>query len=543
MASIDVLIVGAGPSGLFMALFLKKLGVPFRIIDKNTSFSGKSKALAIQSRSLEIFAQLDILDSFLQKGKKLKGATFFQGKKKLGHVCFEKIHSPYPFPLALEQNETENILREKLSSLGVLLETGVELIGLHQEDDKVHLTLKKGEKEESLQALWVIGCDGAHSFIRKSLSLSFKGKLFKDLFSLTDIYMKGPLSEEDLSLFLEPKGVMAVFPLPEKQKFRLIFQMEKYRNFLKNTSSLEHGIISSKELPNPTLKEAETMLQSYVKEKIELFNPVWMAHFHINSRLTTSYQENRVFLVGDAAHIHSPVGGQGMNTGFQDAFNLAWKLSYVIQKKSAFSLLNSYQKERESVGKTLLKATEKASFMATLHALWFICLRNFILSFLLKKEAFQKKITKAISQTGIRYPKGTFLFESGRFPSSIKLGERAPDILFYQGEEKTSLFALQKKSLSYCLLLFFLREKSEKIENPWLEKAVAKLPIKVFWISTQKQTKDSFLYDLSGKAHQLYVGEKEGIYLIRPDGHISFRTTSLPLHCLQEHLQKLFLFV
>ncbi len=537
MANTEVMIIGAGPSGLMMALTLQKEGIPFRIIEKKSSFSDQSKALAIQARSLEILERLEVIDPFLKKGKKLENAFFFHNKNTLGHVDFRKMQSPYPFPLCLEQSETENILREKLASLRVSIETETELVSIKPQKEKVDLVLQKKNEIEQATASWVVGCDGCHSLVRKSLSLSFKGKLFKDVFSLADLYIKGDIAESSLSIFLEPSGVMAIFPLPEKNKFRLIFQMEKYRNFLRKNASLEHGVLSSKDIPSPTMEEAQNMLSSYVNGKIELYNPVWLANFHINSRLTTKYQVDSLFLVGDAAHIHSPVGGQGMNTGFQDAFNLAWKLSYVIKKKSPPSLLKTYQKERGSVGKTLLAATERASFMATLHASWAVFLRNSLLSFLLKKDTVTKKIASAISQTAIQYPKSTFCYEKGSFSTCFSLGQRAPDFPFYRGEKEETFFSLQRKCSS--ILLFFLQDK-EKTEEPWLENACKELPLSFLWISSKKQ--QGVLFDPEKKAHNLYSPEKEAIYFIKPDGHVGFRVSSIDLLSVKEYLQKVFLF-
>lgn len=503
----DVLIVGAGPSGLMMAAELAAWNVSFRIIDKASSHTDKSKALVIQPRTLEIFDHMGIVDPFLESGMRLKAANPFSQKKQIAHISFELLDSPFNFILSLEQSKTEKLLSKHLQSLGVVIEREKELIGFEQKDEQVSATIRdnKTNQEEKSSFSYMIACDGAHSFIRKELDLSFIGKTFSDVFSLADIHLEWDLPHDELFFFLEPKGVMAAFPLPEENRYRLIFQLPRCRQALKKIAGT-HQLLDSKEIPDPTIEETQNILTEYVGRGATLRKPEWMANFHINSRITKNYRKGRIFLVGDAAHIHSPVGGQGMNTGFQDAFNLGWKLSCEIESSARSTLLDTYETERQSVGKTLLKATERATFAATLHNPIAIFLRNKIASFLLRQEKFQKKLIQAISQLGIRYPKSAIV--------SKEAGMRAPNALVIHNGKETDLFSLWRGTRGYKLLLFEIppqrfNQFTVKVEH-------------ILYIETIHREIEGAIavIDPTGDACNAYGIKKKGVCLIRPDLYI-----------------------
>ena len=447
MSQLEALIIGAGPSGLMMGARLAAQNVRCRVIEKASAPTNKSKAIVIQPRTLEIFDNIGIVDRFLENGLSIKAANQMSQKKLLARVSFEKLDSPFNFPLCLEQSKTEAFLSDHLNSLGVIVEREKEIIHFEQNEGHVIATIKnlRSGEEERVIADWLIGCDGAHSFVRKGLGLSFKGKVFSDIFSLADLHLHWDFPHDELFIFLESKGIMGVFPLPEKDRYRLIFQLPRCRNALKKQSS-EEALINTQAIPDPTVEEAQQIINEYVGKNIVVKDPKWLINFHINSRLISHYGQGRVFLVGDAAHIHSPVGGQGMNTGLQDAFNLAWKLASVIHSKSHYSLLNTYEKERQSVGKKLLKATERASRIVTLHNTFLLFLRNTIIRTLIKQKSILKRVTIAISQLGIRYPKSEIVSARG--------GMRAPNAHIEHNQQRTDLFSLWRGTNGYKVLLF-----------------------------------------------------------------------------------------
>jgi 2-polyprenyl-6-methoxyphenol hydroxylase-like FAD-dependent oxidoreductase len=471
MQEVDVLVVGAGPTGLMMAAEILRHGLTCRLIDQDPlpPHGDQSRALAIQARTLEIFSHLGMVEAFLEQGLKVIAANPISQGRPLSRVTFDALESPYQFVLSLEQAKTERILEEYVHSQGGRVERGVEFVSLTQDANGVDVVLKNGR----IRASFVIGCDGAHSAVRKELDLPFLGKAFVDVFSLADLHVHWPYPHNELFVFLNAKGLLAAIPMSEKNRYRLVFQR--------------------KEAPTeePTLQEVERLLRGYAGAEVSVRDPVWMANFHIHSRMVNAYQKGRVFLAGDAAHIHSPVGGQGMNTGLQDAFNLAWKIALVHQGEAPFELLSSYDLERRAVGKRLLKATSLASSFATMSHPILIWLRNRLVSLLLKAPWMRAYLTKIISQTAIRYSQSTIVVERAWFKNGPKAGERAPEVplihLLGQGP----------------FLLLFCGKK--EIDLPHACE----------------------LSDLGAVAHRAYGVKKTATYLIRPDFYIGYRSRGL----------------
>lgn len=465
MDKIDVLIVGAGPTGLTLAAECNRYNLSFRIIDCNKEPSNISKAAAIQARTLEVFQNIGIHERFLQAGAPITGANIYSAHKKRGHLNFTTIPSPFSLVLGLEQNKTEDILIKYLAETGCKVERNTTLLSYEEKDGVIFCTTNKG----IITTKYLVGCDGAHSVVRKSMGCTFQGKQFSDIFSLADIEMEWNLPDNEIHTFLEKKGTLALFPLSEKNRFRAVFLLDRLRGLLKSTNEIEHGIIQDKEIKDPTLEELQALLSSFIKEKATAKNPRWMANFHINSRLSNTYQKNNIFLCGDAAHIHSPVGGQGMNTGIQDAFNLGWKLAYTCKGiTDNYQLLSSYQQERHTLGKKLLAATERASLMVTMNNSFLKVMRKYIISFLLSFKSIQNKIVAAISEVNIGYP-----------------NKRATNFPLTDGD----LFTKQNKSQKFHLILFNI--KDIPFQHPQVE------------------------------IHYAKEKTKEKAILVRPDGYIA----------------------
>ncbi|MFS8563429.1 MAG: FAD-dependent monooxygenase [Rhabdochlamydiaceae bacterium] len=375
---VDVLIVGAGPTGMLMAAEVARYGLSCRIIDKGVACQDQSRAVAIQARTMEIFEHLGFAEAFLAEGLRLKVGNPICSFHKLGRISFDTLDSSYPFILSLEQVKTEEILEQYLISFGVKIERGVEFLRMKQREEDVEVVVAHttSGQEETIQATWVVGCDGAHSQVRKQLNLAFEGKPLLGIFSLADVRIHWDYPIDELFVFLDAIGALAAIPLPEPKRYRLIFQLERCRNLLKERHSLPNGQLKEQIVAKPQLKEVQELLCKHTGSYVLVSDPLWCANFCINSRMVETYQKGSVFLAGDAAHIHSPVGGQGMNTGLQDAFNLAWKLALVHNKQAGKKLLDTYDLERRSVAKKLLQATEIASQIATLQNRVAIALRN-----------------------------------------------------------------------------------------------------------------------------------------------------------------------
>jgi len=515
MQQVDVLIIGAGPTGLMMALECARYGLSCSIIDNGSrELFDISRAVSIQPRTLEIFSQIGLIDHFLTQGIKIQGANPIYHQNFLAHFSFSSLRSPYPFILSLEQQKTEKILEDKATSFGIITERGWNCIKIQEMPSSVVVTLQNVEtKEEKFcKASYVVGCDGAHSFVRKYLDLPFVGKTFKTTFALADVRVHWEYNHEELMVFLGQEGILAAIPLPEKDRYRLIFELPK----TKSTSFC---------LAEPTLMEVENLLAIHVGKKVKLSDPRWISSFHINSRLSKSYQKGRIFLAGDAAHIHSPVGGQGMNTGLQDAFNLAWKISYVLKKNTNPALLDSYTLERHKVGSRLISATSKASYLATLANPIAVWIRNKFISCLNNIPFLQKKLLLAISQTAICYPQSPLTV-------GARSGRRAPNVpLFYEGE-KTDLYTLWQKTTTFHVLVFCNETSMRNLPD-------ISCPCPIFYISTvpTKEPNLQICHDPCGVAHKAYKISKPTIFAIRPDGYIGWHGSFSRLQELTVYLQ------
>ena len=351
--TIDALIAGAGPVGLTMAAALTQHGLRCRILDKAAVPSDKSKALVVWSRTLELLDGLGLADTFVQTGMKINGAGMYAEGKRLVHVVIAGLDSPYGFPLMIPQNQTERLLTEHLAQKGLAIERQTELVSFEQTADAVVCKLKHADgREESVQAAWLLGCDGAHSAVRHTLALPFTGHGEPNDWILADVHLKGPVAGDEVSIYWHEKGTLAFFPIT-RDRFRMIADIGK---------AAEHG-----NPPEPTLADAQARVDERGPGGVTLGDPVWIANFRINERKVSDYRRGRVMLAGDAAHIHSPAGGQGMNTGMQDAFNLAWKLALVHRGAGQTeALLGSYSKERGAIGDQVLKAAGALTTLATL---------------------------------------------------------------------------------------------------------------------------------------------------------------------------------
>ncbi|MDR3624576.1 MAG: FAD-dependent oxidoreductase [Chlamydiales bacterium] len=501
MSTHDVLIVGAGPTGLCMAIELARRGISVRLIDKIKIPADKSKALFIQARTLELFDHTGIAHSILQKSLFLKGGTIHFTNKKVD-LHFEALKSSFPFGVTLPQCETEEVLRGYVEQLGITIEYGLELVDLKQEEREVIVTLQNSEKKEQVKSYpWVIGADGAHSSVRHLLKTSFEGSQYIQTFALADVEISGDLEKERMNVFVTGVGIFVVFPLPGNL-FRIII-----------------NDVSGKEGEELTLERMQTYVDSR-KSNLKLKSPKWLSYFHINSRQASHYRENRVFLAGDAAHIHSPAGGLGMNTGIQDAYNLGWKLALVIKGESPDSLLNSYESERVPVAHDVLKFTEYFTKVMTSHSSLFNFLRKKIMPYVLKIPAFQKRFLTRISQINLNYRHSPITKDTQKARRKLHAGDRLPVILPIK-----NLLHPTKPTL---FLFSDTQENNSLLHSCLTLKAVKHLHTHII------SKKDTAIFE-----H--FNCKKCALFLIRPDEYIGFASDSLDPKALEDYLSSLFI--
>ena len=294
-----VLVVGAGPVGLLMASELARHGVPVRVIDKAPAASDKSKALGVHARSLEMLENIGIVESFLAAGINIYGVSVYCEGKRIVHLGFDELKSPYPFVLMIPQSKTESILSEHLAHLGYQIERNVELIGFSDEQEQVIATLRHADGLiETMPTPWLIGCDGAHSTVRHILGLPFAGAQYQEVFGLADVKVDWTLPEDEMHTFLSEEGPLVFFP----------FGSGRYRVMAEATHDMDTENA-------PSLKDFQALVDRRCSAGATLSDPHWLTWFKFHCRSVSRLWCGRVFLAGDAAHIHSPVGGQGMNTG------------------------------------------------------------------------------------------------------------------------------------------------------------------------------------------------------------------------------------
>lgn len=387
---LQALIVGAGPVGLTLAVELARYGIGLRLIDKSPRPTQTSKALVVWPRTLELMDRMGCRQAFLDAGLRAHGATLRSAGSILGHIRFEAIDGAYNFALMIPQRETERLLIEHLATFGVAVEREVELVSFRQADDHVEATLRHADgAEETVSASWLIGCDGAHSTVRHGLDLAFEGTAQGDDWLLADIRVEGDGAPpgDEIATYLHRDGPLVVFPIPGGRA-RLIAQVGR--------TDPAHP------RPDPTLDAVQALVDRRAGG-FRVVDPVWLTHFRINERKVSQYARGRAVLAGDAAHIHSPAGGQGMNTGMQDAINLAWKLAMVERGQAASTLLDSYSPERNAVGEMVLRNAARLTDMATLSNPVAQGLRNLALRFMLGFHAVQDRMAATMSEVEIAY--------------------------------------------------------------------------------------------------------------------------------------------
>ena len=352
---VDALIVGAGPVGLTMAAELQRYGLSIRVVDKDSGRTDKSKAIAVWARTLELLDRTGagVTQRFIDAGLKAAYTNIFASGEQIAHVELSSVDTPYKYILLIQQSETERLLEEHLAGLGARVERQVELKTFEQSSDVVTCTLAHADgSEETVEASWLIGCDGAHSTVRHQLGMSFEGSTMLTDFVLADLHIDGMQGAPAGNIYWHAEGMLAVFPLGGT-RYRVIADMGKSAS----QTIGEHRV--------PTLEEVQRILDVRGPKGLVASNAVWMSSFAINERKVADYRAQRVFLAGDAAHVHSPAGGQGMNTGMQDAFNLAWKLALASRGLCAAEpLLASYSLERSAVAKMVLEQTGRTTTMA-----------------------------------------------------------------------------------------------------------------------------------------------------------------------------------
>ncbi len=419
----DVLIVGAGPTGLVLALWLHKQGIGVRIIDKNSGPGETSRALAVQARTLELYRQIGIADAVVEEGHKNTAMNLWVRGKQRASISFKDAgagFSPYPFLLIYPQDKHERLLIARLESLGITIERQTELVSFEDKGDFISARLRNSDgREETCDALYLAGCDGARSSIRTQLGEKFDGGTYKHVFYVADVKMSGLKDPNDSHISLDRADFVAILSYGSTEGSRLIGTVRDERADRAETLKFED------------IKEDAIRSLGLHIEKVN-----WFSTYRVHHRLAQNFCHGRVFLLGDAAHIHSPAGGQGMNTGIMDAINLAWKLAAVVKGKATPSLLESYSIERQAFARSLVNTTDRVfSFVSKEGRLaGFVRTRiaPFLMNILYRIAGVRAFMFRTISQTTMNYRKSPL--SEGQL-HKVHGGDRLPWITTASGDD------------------------------------------------------------------------------------------------------------
>ena len=538
---VDVLVVGAGPTGLTLACQLARFGVRFRIIDKQPDRARESRALGVQARSLEVLQALGLGEALAARGRTTTRLMLHVDRDApvaidLGAV--PRADTRFPYILFVSQSDTEAVLSGYLEAAGARVERRVELLGFREESTGVACVLRHLDgREEAVQASYVAGCDGAHSMVRKEADIAFEGGAYPQTFALGDVEADGALVPEAINAFALGRGVAMFFPLGRPATWRVMAMV----GAVPRPSADGDDTVSTEQL---SLADLQAMVDEPTGGAVRVHDPVWLTRFRLHHRQAVTYQRGRVFLAGDAAHIHSPVGAQGMNTGVQDAWNLGWKLAMVTCRAADARLLDTYHAERWPVGRTLLRATDRVFGVfaravasgGSVTPLRRVMVRRVVAPALsnLRVRAFAFHF---VSQLGIHYRKSPAVAEGEpRLSKGPRAGDRLPDAQVLRDGKPAYLQQVLSSPHLHLLLCGPVAAWSRVDVMKLAEGFADALAINYL----TREHSDGALVDSTEEAFTRLGVDRHGIYLIRPDGHIAFRCGGTDLRALGAYLVQWF---
>jgi 2-polyprenyl-6-methoxyphenol hydroxylase-like FAD-dependent oxidoreductase len=484
----DVLIVGAGPTGLVLALWLTRLGARVRIVDKTAEPGTTSRAVAVQSRTLELYSQIGLAETIVEHGRKAVAANLWVAGKQMAHLVFGDMGvgvSPFPYPLIYPQDEHERLLIDHLAAGGVAVERQTELLSFEDANGRVLARLKRPDGvSETCESAYIAGCDGAHSIVRETLKIGFSGGTYEHLFYVADVQANGAAINGEVHVALDTADFLAVFPLKDEGRARLI-------GTVREKVERQHENLSWNDVSRRVI---EWM-------RIDVGRVNWFSTYRVHHRVADHFRKGCAFLLGDAAHIHSPVGGQGMNTGIGDAVNLAWKLADVLHARASPHLLDSYERERIGFARRLVATTDRAFTGVTSSGAIARRVRlnivPLLMPLLFKFATLRRFMFRTVSQTAVNY-RGSSLSQ-GR-AGGVHGGDRLPwvrdDLNGVRKDNFTPLTSLDWQVHVYGVAAPDIRTVCDS----------RKLPLYVFpWRPEMGRT----------------GLRRNAVYLVRPDGYVA----------------------
>jgi 2-polyprenyl-6-methoxyphenol hydroxylase-like FAD-dependent oxidoreductase len=527
MAENPVLIVGAGPTGLVLAIELARRGVSFHLIDRHPEPLGRDRAIVVKSRSLEVFDSMGLADRFLRRGRVIKGVALFSGGTKVASVDLEGLDSPFPFDLCLPEEETEGILTEQLEQLGGRVERGVEFVGLEQGERHVRARLRSVHGgERTLEASWVVGTDGVHSGVREAIGDEFEGHDYPALWGVADAHLTGWREPSDhATVQIEPPVVIA-FPLRDG-RWRFTFRPE----------SKDHDVL--------TIVGARL---AAISPGAVLRDPDEPQLFHTHARVACHYRIGRVLLAGDAAHASTPFEGHGMNTGIHDSHNLGWKLALVVTGAAPESLLDSYEAERRPVAQAIARSGDDAEARA---AQLNSKARQALIQFVATPEG-RGAAAMAEAEIAFGYDQSPivdeFVPDARTTLRGTQVGFRVGDAAPLEGQKQAFRLHELIGAPGHTLLLMLGEANPAAVAEGLALASAAARPyrphVQAYVVTRNalpgEDASDQLLCDPTGALHERLGADRPSLYLVRPDGHLGLRAEPPSPKALQAHLRRIF---
>ncbi|MBA3693120.1 MAG: FAD-dependent monooxygenase [Acidobacteria bacterium] len=508
----DVIIVGAGPTGLSLACQFIRYGINFVILDKKETTTPYSKAIGVQARTLEIYEQIGLASKLIEQGAIAAKARMVVSGEVRGEVEFGEMGkglSPYPFVLIVEQGKHEKILYDFINSNGKDVLWQAELENFSQDETGVKAKVKTANGEtETIEAKFLVGCDGAKSPVRHSLGLTFEGSTFERMFYVADVQIDWKFSHDALHAFLMKDTLLAFFPMTGENQWRIVGTFPE--EFAKDEGEVLY-------------EEIEERIKHDAELNLDITKVNWFSTYKVHTRHVNKFSEGRCFLAGDSAHIHTPAGAQGMNTGIQDGYNLAWKMALVLKGKAEKKILETYNEERLENAKNLLKTTDRFFNLVASPDAFLAYFRTHIFPYIagvaFSIDAVKKFVFPRISQIGINYRHGSLSETDGNF--SVKAGDRMP----YFTIEDASIYDRLREP-KFHLLLY--SDGASDFQNFAAE-------LKNEYASML----DFSVAPLYPNIAEIFGAKTSFVLLLRPDNYIGLISSEVSVEKLKEYLDKI----
>lgn len=501
----QVLVVGAGPTGLVLAADLLARGISIRIIDKGDGASLETRAIAVHARALEVLDHMGLAERFVDHGQMVRWFSFYTDGKRRVSLDLSRNGTRFPFMLDIPQHQTETLLRARVAELGGVVEQGTELTGLSDEPAGVTATVRDVDGQpRQITAGYVAGCDGAHSRVRHELGLPFRGHPYPQDWLLADVRLDWARAENEVHAFFRANATPLIcFPMRE-HRWRLVVP------FAGDRAS-----------GPPDLAEIQRLVGQRAPEPVVASDPTWLASFNCHRRSTDIYRRGHVLLAGDAVHIHTPAGGQGMNTGITDAHNLGWKLALVAAGRAPDQLLDTYGAEREPVADQVLGLTHTLVRLGTMTHPAKRALRDAIIPAAFAVGPVHRRAIRRFTQVNVAYPASS-LTQTGRRRGRPRPGQRVPDIEVLTAEGPSRLFIVLRRGRH--IIVVTGADPDSALASPALE-----------------PYRDLFEVVTCGSADaRAFRGTHAGsVFLVRPDGYLAARARPDKPQIVLGYLQKL----